>query len=533
MSCIEVDDVTSDPLTCNEQVIPYLNEYQVASLQMMQKMEREPIQYLTDNRDLITIMTDIGFLANRVGSGKTRVALALALSPFTRTTLTTAHIEELEGITPVLKTLMAGNYHQKQYKSNRPEVYNSGVSRHKIQLCTELSAERGGTLIVVQSHLRTQWERELEVLGLDKDHLPDCLEITYLIREPFHDSAFRYEEAYYVMSSQPRYKTYDRVIHDECISDGRMWSKMPSPNVERRFTWILSATIAKDISCKYGREPWTSNFTSGNSNFFTNLPSLTIRVKEEFIQRVATYPEIIYERYTVHRPRLTTMQPEAGVIPIGSARAFLEGLLFHTRQGRDTQELRQKIERLEAQLNEVASGDHCGCCLDDPTQPVITGCCQSVFCKRCMQRCDHRRCPMCRHTPLSYYLKKEVKSRPARVRKQPFDILTSLIDTAKTYLVVGRDRAITSLGTALREAGINSKQLTETTAGKVIEEHRAKVFPAILLDASYFGTGLDMTYIDEIIVYAPLSQSSMVQALGRLCRMNRTRPIRCHVFKWI
>jgi len=74
----------------------------------------------------------------------------------------------------------------------------------------------------------------------------------------------------------------------------------------------------------------------------------------------------------------------------------------------------------------------------------------------------------------------------------------------------------------IRYSGIKG---TSNTITKIIDEFKDKKFNVLLLNAKYFGAGLNLQFTDEIVIFHRMSKDLEKQVIGRAQRLGRQTPL--------
>ena len=518
-------------------LLEHLNEYQVATVQRMLEMERGA--RITEIDDVAMIeKTTAGVLANRVGSGKTRCALALAMSSHTPFCIDRTALSELQSTDSVVRNMVGRTLKT----TAKPGAYK--VETFSIEEMTIRATRDTRTLIIVQEHLMPQWCGEL-----------DKLQIQYEKK-----TMGKVKEPYYVFGNvtlaTPRFLRdledvyYGRVIYDETDAFHRHTN--PS-RVTRDFTWVLTATV-EFIPQKYPYDHILRYRSEPHHGFRSKIWSVTLEASAAFIDAVAKFPPVRTITHTVMPTRLQRMETSTPTIMTMTAKQYMEVLYQKTQDQRqqlvirshdelrhDSKALRReieeadkKIERMETQLSDIANSESsCPICMDEPpSNPFLTSCCDTAFCKNCILKCGTI-CPYCRHrdftlTSMSRESEETMGVEPRKGQKRD-DVLLSIIQPSKKYLLIGDSGDIQRLQGILFSNGITNEYMAVKRSQ--IEDHRNGKFQVLIFNCHQFGKGLDMTYCDEIIVYGDLDTASMTQICGRLCRLGREKEVIVHIFE--
>lgn len=202
--------------------------------------------------------------------------------------------------------------------------------------------------------------------------------------------------------------------------------------------------------------------------------------------------------------------------------------------------LEEKINGIKNRMTDVDNKE-CPVCRMGVEGPCITPCCKNVFCLECLTMAittsAKSECPICRsHIDLNKVniiikdqdKKEEVKDEnqlPTKIEK----LLDIVKDKSKRFMVFSEfDGGLSKIESEfckneIRYSGIKG---TSNTISKTIEQFKNKEFNVLLLNAKYFGAGLNLQFTDEIVIYHRMSKDLEKQVIGRAQRLGRVEPLR-------
>ena len=180
----------------------------------------------------------------------------------------------------------------------------------------------------------------------------------------------------------------------------------------------------------------------------------------------------------------------------------------------------------------------CPICQMPPEGVSITPCCNNVFCLECItmaiKTSKKHECPLCRATlninslrVISDTKKSDTKAKenelPTKMEK-----LIELLKSNKRFMVFSEyDGGISNIEKKLKENGIAFSGIkgTSNTITNTIDKFKNKEFNVLLLNAKYFGAGLNLQFTDEVIIFHRMSKDLEKQVIGRAQRMGRENPL--------
>ena len=199
--------------------------------------------------------------------------------------------------------------------------------------------------------------------------------------------------------------------------------------------------------------------------------------------------------------------------------------------------LDDKINGIKSRMTNVAEKD-CPVCKMSVEGPCITPCCKNVFCLECLTMAvttsSNSECPICRSSidmskiniivdnqaPVQS-AEKDPNALPTKMEK----LMALLEDKSKRFMVFSEfDGGLSKIETELAKKEIRYSGIkgTSNTISKTIDQFKNKEFNVLLLNAKYFGAGLNLQFTDEIIIYHRMSKDLEKQVIGRAQRLGRT-----------
>jgi hypothetical protein len=193
------------------------------------------------------------------------------------------------------------------------------------------------------------------------------------------------------------------------------------------------------------------------------------------------------------------------------------------------------VERLE---NPTAKT--CPICMDNIQVPCIVICCKNLFCIDCIQNNIKTRktCPLCREKIDNSKLhiikdeeKKEIDNTMSLLDK--LDIISEyLLDNRNKRILIFSEyeRTFELIEKRLTQLGITHSRIMGNTLqiNKTINEYKNNRIQVLMLNAKYFGAGINLQMTDEIFVYHRMSNDLEKQVIGRAQRLGRTDALNIH-----
>lgn len=203
--------------------------------------------------------------------------------------------------------------------------------------------------------------------------------------------------------------------------------------------------------------------------------------------------------------------------------------------------IKEKIYGLNTQI--------CPICMSDFTRPVILNCCKNIFCFECIAMSIeklHNRCPYCKKTIYKSDLnvistsKNDKESLCINEHKrqkdkldQLMEIINSLLfkkdktDNHKILIFANYEETFKKIETKLYEAKINYNMLKGTTKQieLIINNFTTGKIKIIMLNAKYFGAGMNLHMATDLIIYHRFNREMEEQIIGRAQRIGRVSPL--------
>jgi len=211
----------------------------------------------------------------------------------------------------------------------------------------------------------------------------------------------------------------------------------------------------------------------------------------------------------------------------------------------EIRDLEAKIAGIESRIKDTS----CPICLDDFKNKAVTPCCQNVFCFECISMIltQKNQCPMCRKTLKSIKDIIVIGDKDSNVRENAVEDELKDKNTNFTACIVkliaerGADlrllvfseyeNSFNGLPEILAKNGVPCSRLMGTAAhiDNVVNDYRAGNTKSLLLNARYFGSGLNMENTTDIIIYHRMNPDLEKQVVGRAQRPGRKGQL--HIWK--
>lgn len=204
--------------------------------------------------------------------------------------------------------------------------------------------------------------------------------------------------------------------------------------------------------------------------------------------------------------------------------------------------LQEKYEDIKKKIYEL-NNDYCPVCMSSFINPVIVNCCKSCFCFDClavsMGELKNNICPFCRQginksdihlisnndnlkTPNIKEKKHELKDKLCvladLIQKKPDGSFMVFANYTETF---------SKIEIKLKELNIPYHILKgqATTVSKYIDDFKNKKVRVLMLNAQYFGAGMNLQMTTDLIIYHRFTKEMEEQIIGRAQRLGRTTPL--------
>lgn len=353
-----------------------------------------------------------------------------------------------------------------------------------------------------------------------------------------------------------------------------------------RFAWFVTGTpdnLRCPSSTGYIRYSWPINYDQSHKY-------LTVRNKEEYVIQSFTLPPSRVRQYIckdMYRlddvrgfasPALMDMLNANDIASaigalngsdgdnimeliakdlmtdIANKKIEIESVERQTLQDRDK---RVRLERLTSELGNMEErykniqdrlqsyeNHECSICCCNFTDPVTLSC-THVFCGECimkwiqLQRARHPLCPECK-SPIDLRAIVRLTNtattptpspRTAALTKDEVVLQLILSKPDGKFLVFAKhDGCFHKLKKMLDDHGIMSKQMKGQPSyqNRVLEDYKIGALRVIMLNSRFSGSGIDLHYATDIVLYQKFDEGTTTQVCARADRVGRTSSLQIH-----
>jgi hypothetical protein len=200
-------------------------------------------------------------------------------------------------------------------------------------------------------------------------------------------------------------------------------------------------------------------------------------------------------------------------------------------------ELEHKRDLIKERVSNLEE-KNCPVCLQCVTKPMITPCCKNAFCFECLMTAfsHNTNCPLCR-TQIAFqdcYMVGKGDNVPETEhllsKKEKLMELLKTRKDKRILLFSGFDQTFVELEKLFGENELKYAYLKGTSGHirNVIKDYEDKKYNILILNAKYFGSGLNLQMTDDIIIYHRMNPDLEKQIIGRGQRLGRTTTLNVH-----
>jgi hypothetical protein len=209
--------------------------------------------------------------------------------------------------------------------------------------------------------------------------------------------------------------------------------------------------------------------------------------------------------------------------------------------------IKNQIAKLEEKYNEIKkniyelNNDYCPVCLDTFNKPVVVKCCNKFFCFDCLAvslgELHNNNCPHCRQKiNLSdlHIISKEIINKQELVPvkknkndlKDKLDVLIELIQNKPdgSFMVFANYiETFSKIEKKFKELNITYNILKgqASSVKKHVDEFENKKVQVLMLNAQFFGAGMNLQMTTDLVIYHRFSNDMEEQIIGRAQRYGR------------
>lgn len=202
--------------------------------------------------------------------------------------------------------------------------------------------------------------------------------------------------------------------------------------------------------------------------------------------------------------------------------------------------LEEKYDDIRKKIYEL-NNEYCPVCMSDFTNPVIVKCCNNCFCFDClaisMGELHNNKCPFCNQliSKSDIHLITNDKTLKNKIDtncdiKNKLDVLVDIIQkkpNGSIMIFANYMETFSKIEQKLSELNITYRILKgqASAVDRYIDEFKTKKIQILMLNAQYFGAGMNLQMATDLIIYHRFNTEMEEQIIGRAQRMGRTTPL--------
>ena len=208
-------------------------------------------------------------------------------------------------------------------------------------------------------------------------------------------------------------------------------------------------------------------------------------------------------------------------------------------------DINNKINLIEERIKD---SEMCGICLDDFTNKSLTPCCKNIFCFECLSMAlsNRPKCPMCnaiiknindiviidsdnQFDDLHNRLKVEKNlCEMNKIENFEYLIKNEFNSESRILIFSEYDSSFSDMIDILSKHQINWSKIIGSASqiGNTVDKYKSGEIQYLLLNANYFGSGLNLENTTDIILFHRMNPALKIQVEGRAQRPGRTSQLK-------
>ena len=522
------------------------------------------------------INTNMGILNDKVGSGKTLAMVSL----LSRSKMKNEPREEEGTRDPGIKrediyyypwTIDMGSNHYFSYITE--EQISFRALKLNIIVCSSAIFQQWGNELDKTDLIYRKIVKTADISELDKTII-ETLDVILVTYNRYRDFAgyltniFRLENV-----------GFNRLIFDELQLTGVL------PMTKAKFYWIISATLPYDDVGFSNRSLYNNaicTIMSGVKQKYVIVKNTDEELSQSYQQSEILYYKymcfnrnfnIFGERVSNEIQRMIAADDIAGaIVALGGTKDSVRlldiiiakeekeitgikaqisyySILQSDNSEEKVREYKQKLIEAEKSLEnlkekikrDTEDDNECPLCSEEYKEPVLTFCCNSVMCSKCVKNLYNttQKCPFCRvkldmkNMAISSSKEEEKKEEPENkiTKLETVKKIISSNPNGKYILFSEFNPTFDPIKSALAESNVSFAEVkgTSDTKQKYIRLFKEGKIKVLFLNSRNDGSGIDLPETTDIILYHKMSSENIeTQVLGRALRLGRTAPLKVH-----
>lgn len=525
--------------------------YAMLDLEKNGSVEAKNIQHYDGKKDFI-INTNIGILADKVGSGKSLMIISLI---------------------------------QQNKKSSIRDIFYHGSKFLCIKCNNDQDSSVDTNLLLIPHKLLIQWEEFFKLSTIKYGKYADAMDEKKISTI---DDIKKFEVLIVTCSKLKIFFTnFKKIKWGRVIIDEADTIKFPAQvEINGIFTWFVTATPnglrynKRPYFAKIFKEiiPWVFDYLIVKNNNEYVEQSILLPKPKRIIVNCLTPPELDIIKNLI--PKNVLSMINAGNTDeaikflncnVGTKDNILKvitnnllevienkqiELEFETKKIFKKESIAENenkikilkitkcINRLQNRYDSIKkkiymlNDQYCPICLDEFTKPTLVNCCQNIFCFECitLSQSKNNNCPFCRkmifqndfHIIKTDEHKNNITEKKNQIdeKKDKIDILMDIIKKnidGKIMIFANFSKTFNKIESILNLNKISYSILKGSCkyVNDIISEFDQGKIKVIMLNAKYFGSGMNLQMATDIIIFHRFDKYKEEQVIGRGQRIGR------------
>ncbi len=532
-----------------------LYDYQLASIYCMKKIETNP-KYINDG---VELYTNVGFLANKVGSGKTLTVLG--------------HIE----------------INKNEENSKNKSCLGNGRTFFLINLEDEKFIKT--SIIIIPHNLKFQWKNDIEKTMIKYVILDTKKKIEEEITNIVND---KYEAVILSSTMITKFSTYFKdILFERIFIDEYLTISIEDMKLNSKFLWLInyldinshnksSIIRKKDIfNLENLEEKMLSRVIVYTEEDYINKFNIFDISKQTILCKSSLSNNFTYIVDYIEEQEIKDLFCSNNYIKLlkcldngngnekeqNLVKLYIDYLLSLIETNRNklnnphkslklrTEDYKQKyFKRLNDEIhciddkinsikNIIKNLENGKCFMNDfrniCNQEVnVLNCCFNLICNKCVDKLYHSnksniKCPSCKNFIKNINCSISNYNLPTKTQACIKIINEKLKDKTNKILICSLfENSYEEIKAKLNKYGKDIQELkgSSNIVQKIIQKYNSGEIPILFLNGKYINSGINLEKTTDIILYHYIPKNLNTQILGRALRINRKKNLELSVY---
>lgn len=196
----------------------------------------------------------------------------------------------------------------------------------------------------------------------------------------------------------------------------------------------------------------------------------------------------------------------------------------------DKRSIEHKMRLIEERIRE---SELCMICLDKQTTKTITKCCSNSFCLKCLTAWLKKKqsCPLCKsvlNVERDIFIVKEYDDELNDALTEPTKLaqlnkmLADITRETKMLIFSEYENSFIDIENSLNMYGIKHARLKGNSINKNVDEYRNGDLQVLLVNSHAYGSGLNLENTTDVVLFHKFDNDIETQIIGRAQRPGRT-----------